>query len=243
MIAVRDLRKRFGDVRAVDGVSFDIGDGAITGLLGANGAGKSTTLGMMAGLLRPDAGTVLVDGTLARDSRRRVGALLDHRGLYPRLTTRENITYFGELYGLSGTTLSDRVAGLIELLGLSRMADRRTQGFSQGERTKVALARALIHEPSHLLLDEVANGLDVPTVRTLRKLLLRLRDEGRCIVFSSHVLEQVEALCDRLVVIAAGRVVAEGTVDEIKARADGASLEDAFVGLVIAKEDPPCLPA
>jgi sodium transport system ATP-binding protein len=244
MLTVRDLRKRFGDVRAVDGVSFDVPDGAITGLLGANGAGKSTTLGMMAGLLRPDGGNVQVDGLDAGPaSRRRVGALLDHQGLYPRLSARENIAYFGELHGLSGARLAGRVSETIALLGLTGVADRRTLGFSQGERTKVALARALVHEPQHLLLDEVANGLDVPTVRNLRQLLIRLRDEGRAIVFSSHVLEQVEALCDRLVVVAAGRVVAAGTVDEIRARAGGASLEDAFVGLVTRTEEPACMPA
>lgn len=243
MITVRDLRKRFGDVRAVDGVSFDASDGAITGLLGANGAGKSTTLGMMAGLLRPDAGRVEVDGLDARDARRRLGALLDHQGIYPRLTARENVAYFGELHGLSGATLAGRVSEAIDLLGLGAVADRRTRGFSQGERTKVALARALVHEPRHLLLDEVANGLDVPTVRSLRQLLRRLRDEGCCIVYSSHVLDQVEALCDRLVVIASGRVVAAGTVEDIRGRAGGASLEDAFVGLMRTREEPTCLPA
>ena len=244
MITIRDLRKRFGDVRAVNDVSFEARDGAITGLLGANGAGKSTTLGMMAGLLRPDHGTVQMDGADPRgDVRRCVGAVLDHQGLYPRLTARENITYFGELYGLSGAVLQGRVDETIELLGLGRVADRRTLGFSQGERTKVALARALVHEPRHLLLDEVANGLDVPTVRTLRQLLLRLRDGGRCIVFSSHVLEHVEALCDRLVVLAAGRVVADGTLEEIRGLAGGATLEDAFVGLANVEEDSKCLPA
>jgi len=242
MITVRDLRKRFGDVRAVDGVSFEVPDGSITGLLGANGAGKSTTLGMMAGLLRPDDGLVDVDGILVREAHGRLGAVLDHQGLYPRLTARENIAYFGELHGLSGTRLAARVSEAIELLGLGPVADRPTRGFSQGERTKVGLARALVHEPQHLLLDEVANGLDVPTVRSLRQLLLRLRDEGRAIIFSSHVLEQVEALCDRVVVIAAGRVVADGTVAEIRARANGASLEDAFVHLAGAREESPCLP-
>ena len=244
MITIRDLRKRFGDVRAVDGVSFEARDGAITGLLGANGAGKSTTLGMMAGLLRPDGGTVHVDDVGPwREVRRRIGALLDHQGLYPRLTARENISYFGELHGLSGAVLQRRVAEMIELLGLGRVADRRTLGFSQGERTKVALARALVHQPQHLLLDEVANGLDVPTVRSLRQLLLRLRDQGRCIVFSSHVLEQVEALCDRLVVLAAGRVVADGTVAQIRGLAGGATLENAFMGLANVDEDSRCPPA
>jgi sodium transport system ATP-binding protein len=243
MITVRNLRKRFGDVRAVDGASFDVPDGAITGLLGANGAGKSTTLGMVAGLLRPDEGTILVDGAGAgRDARRRVGALLDQHGLYPRLTARENIAYFGELHGLSGARLRARVAETIELLRLASVADRRTLGFSQGERMKVALARALVHEPQHLLLDEVANGLDIPTVRSLRALLIGLRAAGRAIVFSSHVLEQVEALCDRLVVLSSGRVVAEGTVDEIRGRARGATLEDAFLDLASRTEEPRCLP-
>jgi sodium transport system ATP-binding protein len=247
MIMVRNLRKRFGRVRAVDGVSFDAPDGAITGLLGANGAGKSTSLGIMAGLMRPDDGTVVCE---ARDeccptssSSRSIGAVLDHQGLYPRLTARENIAYFGALHGLSGARLERRVAETIHLLGLEPFADRRTLGFSQGERTKVALARALVHEPQYLLLDEVANGLDVLSVRAVRELLRRLRGEGRCIVFSSHVLEHVEALCDRLVVIAAGHVVAEGTVDDVRGRTGGATLEEAFVALATAEEDPLWLPA
>ena len=220
MIRVEGLSRSFGAVRAVDGVGFEARDGRITGLLGPNGAGKSTTLRILYTVLRPDGGTAEIDGVdVVGDplaARRRIGVLPHGAGIYPQLTARENIAYFGALHGLSGARLSGRVNETIELLGLGAVADRRTQGFSQGERTKVALARALVHEPQHLLLDEVANGLDVPTVRSLRQLLLRLRGEGRAIIFSSHVLEQVEALCDRVVVIAAGRVVAQGTVDEIK---------------------------
>ena len=218
MVEVEGLQKRYGAVPAVDGVSFVAPDGRITGLLGANGAGKTTTLGMIGGVVLPDAGAIRIDGArsaTAIDMRRRVGALHDHKGMYSRLTARENIRYFGELHGLSGARLEDRVQAVVSLLGLDAIADRPTAGFSQGERMKVALARAIVHDPRNLLLDEPTSGLDVPTVRAFRSLLADLRARGACIIFSSHVLDEVSALCDTVVIIATGRVVAAGQPGEI----------------------------
>jgi sodium transport system ATP-binding protein len=244
MIEILDVKKRFGKVAAVDGVSFSAADGSITAILGENGAGKTTTLSMICGLLAPDSGTIRIDGMAggSSDVRRRVGALLDHQGLYPRLTARENVAYFGELQGLSGTVLDRHVEDMMQVLGLDRIADRRSDGFSQGERLKVALGRAIVHRPQNLLLDEVTNGLDITTVRSLRALLRRVRDEGRCVVFSSHVLEEVRSLCDHIVVISTGRLAAQGSADAICGQTGSATLEDAFVKLTGRQEMPSCLP-
>ena len=228
LIEIRQLHKRYGAVTAVDGVSLMAADGVITGLLGENGAGKTTTLGVACGLLAPDSGTVLVDGAVAAGSscRSRIGALLDHTGLYPRLTARENVLYHAELQGLRTPAVEARVAETLESLRLDRIADRPAGGFSQGERVRVAIARAIVHAPRNVILDEPTNGLDVSTVRALRDLLRRMRSEGRCVVFSSHVLAEVRALCDHVVVLSRGRVVGQGTVDEI---CGSRSLEDAFL--------------
>ena len=229
---------------AVRDVSFEAPNGAITGLLGRNGAGKTTTLRMLAGLLHPGGGTVRIDGMTPADDeqvvRQRVGALLDHQGLYSRLSAREHLAYFGRLRGLTRAALTGRIDEALAILGLETVADRRVGGFSQGERLKVSLGCAMIHRPRHLLLDEATNGLDVPTVRSFRQLLKRLRDEGTCIVFSSHVLADIQDLCDRLVVVSAGSVVAEGTPGEIRERTGCATLEDAFVSLTGAMEASPC---
>lgn len=242
MIEVRQLRKRFGDVVAVDDVTFTAADGSITGILGENGAGKTTTLSMICGLVTPDAGSIQVDGVASStiDVRTRVGALLDHQGLYPRLTARENIAYFAELQGLSGNALDERVAEVMHLLGLDEIADRRSGGFSQGQRLKVALGRMLVHAPQNVLLDEVTNGLDIPTVRGVRAFVRHLRDSGRCLVFSSHVLDEVRSLCDRIIVISKGTVVAAGTPDAICRETRTATLEDAFVALTGGEEVRPC---
>jgi sodium transport system ATP-binding protein len=242
MVEVRNLRKRFGAVAAVDGVSFAAADGQITGLLGENGAGKTTTLAMIGGVLRSDGGSVQIDGvdvSARPDARRRLGALLDHKGLYPRLTARENIRYFGELQGLSAPGLDERVSHMLGVLGLDALADRAAAGFSQGERMKVALARAVVHGPRNVLLDEPTNGLDIPGVRALRGWLREMRDRGICLLFSSHVLDEVRALCDRIVIISAGRVVAHGTVDAICRDSGCGSLEDAFVRLIAPREAQP----
>ncbi len=234
-LAFVDLRKRFGSVEAVRGVSFTADDGCVTGLLGPNGAGKTTTLRMMSGLLRPDAGTVRVDGIdVCEDpmgARARLGILPDARGLYPRLTARENIAYYGRLRGLSGARLARAVDAWIERLDLGAVADRRVAGFSQGERAKVALARALVHDPPNVVLDEPTNGLDVMSTRAVRSLIRELRREGRCVLFSSHVMQEVSALCDTIVVIAGGRVVADGDPASILEAAGRDELEEAFVAL------------
>jgi sodium transport system ATP-binding protein len=235
MIHAEDLHKRFGDVVAVGGVSLRAEDGEVTCLLGPNGAGKSTTVRMLHGLVKPDQGRVTVDGfdaaTQSRDVRRRIGVLPDALGLYPRLTAAENVAYYGELHGMSGRPLQQRVDELVELLDMGGIRDRRTDGFSQGERMKVALARALVHDPQNILLDEPTNGLDVMSTRAVRRLIRRLREQGRCILFSSHIMQEVEALCDRIIVIAHGTVVAEGTAAQLRDRTGTDTLEDAFVAL------------
>ena len=244
MIEIRDLRKSFkaktGTVTAVDGVSFSARDGEITGLLGPNGAGKTTTLRMLYTLMTPDAGQVLVDGVdVARDAqavRRNLGVLPDARGVYKRLTARENIAYFGRLHGMDEATIARRAEELVGALDMADFADRRTEGYSQGQRTKTAIARALVHQPRNVILDEPTNGLDVMTTRAMRGFLRRLREEGRCVLFSSHIMQEVAALCDRIVVIAKGRVVAQGSADELRAQTGEANLEDAFVKVIGSDE-------
>lgn len=236
MIEASGLHKRFGDVVAVEEVSFVAPDGKITGLLGPNGAGKSTSMRMLYGLVQPDRGSSAVDGVSVQDNaneaRRLLGVLPDALGLYPRLTARENIRYFGRLHGMTGAALDGRVRQLIEMLDMNGVADRRTAGFSQGERMKVAIARALVHDPKNVLLDEPTNGLDVMSTRAMRALIRQLREEGRCVVFSSHIMQEVSALCDHIVIIAGGRVVASGSEAELIEMTGLQSLEDAFVSLV-----------
>ena len=239
MIDVAGLTKSFGkrgEVHAVVDVTFAAPSGAITGLLGPNGAGKTTLLRMLATLVVPDAGRATVGGLdIVRDRyavRERIGVLSDARGLYQRLTARENVRYYGALHGLTGRALEARVDRLLDALGLAAIADRRTQGFSQGEKMKVAIARALVHDPDTILLDEPTNGLDIMSVRALREQLRALRGEGKCLLFSSHVMQEVAALCDRIVILARGRVVAAGTADELVTQAGTRTLEDAFVALI-----------
>ena len=244
MIDVQALHKSFASaktvVKAVDGVSFEARDGEITGLLGPNGAGKTTSLRMLYTLMKPDSGRVLVDGhdtaTEAEAVRRALGVLPDARGVYKRLTARENITYFGELHGLDAATIATRTESLVQALNMQDFIDRRTEGFSQGQRTKTAIARALVHNPGNVILDEPTNGLDVMTTRGLREFLKQLRAEGRCVVFSSHIMQEVAALCDRIVIIARGQVVASGTADELRALTGEDNLEDAFVKAIGSEE-------
>ncbi len=244
MIEIHELRRRFvqgrgasrRELQAVDGVSFNAADGCITGLLGSNGAGKTTTLRLVAGLLQPDGGQIRVDGIDVAQRRSaalaRLGALSDARGLYPRLTARENIVYYARLQGLGDDAAQARTEHLAQVLELRELLDRRTEGFSQGERMKTALARALVHDPPNLILDEPTNGLDVMATRALRETLRRLRDdEGKCIVFSTHVMQEVERLCDEVVVMAAGRAVASGSVAALCRRTGSADFEQAFVAL------------
>ncbi|MCC5863244.1 MAG: ATP-binding cassette domain-containing protein [Gammaproteobacteria bacterium] len=233
MIEVDGISKRFGKVEAVRSVSFAAEDGRITGLLGPNGAGKSTTLRVLYTVLKPDQGRARIGGrdvvTEALAVRRSMGAMPHGAGLYPQLTARENIAYYGRLHGLEGAALTRRIDEITRLLDLGEFIDRRTKGFSQGQRTRVALARALVHDPQHVLLDEPTNGLDVMATRALRQLILRLRDQGRCVLLSSHVMQEVAALCDRIVIIAHGQVAASGTPDELRRRYAEADLEEVFV--------------
>ena len=236
MIEAEGLSKRFGTVAAVSGVSLRAPDGRITGLLGPNGAGKSTTLRILYTVLAPDSGDARIDGiSVVGDplaARHRMGVLPHGAGLYPNLTARENVLYFGALHGLARLERRGRTAELIRQLEMEDFADRPARGFSQGQRIKTALARALIHRPRNILLDEPTNGLDVMAVRTLRGLLQRLRDQGHCILFSSHVMQEIAALCDEVVVIAHGCVVAQGTPEDLRGRAGTESLEEAFVRLI-----------
>ncbi len=244
MIEVQNLHKSFktktGIVNAVQGVSFTARDGEITGLLGPNGAGKTTTLRMLYTLMNPDQGSVKVDGfdsiNEAEDVRRRLGVLPDARGVYKRLTARENIEYFGELHGMTPQEISMRIKALSNALGMEDVLDRQSEGFSQGQRTKTAIARALIHDPKNVILDEPTNGLDVMTTRGLREFLKQLKAEGRCVIFSSHIMQEVAALCDRIVIISKGRVMAQGTADELREQFGEQNLEDAFVKAIGTEE-------
>jgi len=235
VIEIQGLRKKFGTVEAVRDVSFSASDGSVVGLLGPNGAGKTTTLRMLSGLMRADAGTICVDNAdVVADpigAQTRMGLLPESRGLYPRLTPIEHIEYFGRLHGLDGQALTERALALLTRLDLKELANRPVSGFSHGERTKVALARALVHQPRNVILDEPTNGLDVMSTRAVRDMIRGLRREGCCVLFSSHIMQEVSALCDRIVVIAQGKVVADGTPDELRSLAGRDNLEDAFVAL------------
>jgi sodium transport system ATP-binding protein len=250
MIEIRQLSKRFTQgrgrkarvVQAVADVSLRAADGCITGLLGPNGAGKTTTLRMVAALVAPDSGAITVDGidVAARPQAAlaRMGVLSDARGLYPRLTARENIVYYGRLHGMTPDAASARAERLAEILEMKPLLDRRTEGFSQGERMKTALARAVVHDPPNLILDEPTNGLDVLATRALREALRHLRDDaGKCIVFSTHIMQEVERLCDRVVLVSHGRTVAEGTVASLNAQCGESDFEETFVKLAFTSAE------
>ena len=236
MIVIEGLAKRYGAVQAVCGVSFQAEDGQVTGLLGPNGAGKTTTLRMLSSLVQPDAGCASIDGIDVQKqpqaALRRLGMLPDSRGLYPRLSTREHLEYFGALHGLRKSELAERILELSNLLDLQDILERRVSGFSQGERTKVAIARALVHGPHNVVLDEATNGLDVMSTRAMRTVIRKLADSGKCVLFSSHVMQEVSALCDRIVIFAHGRVVSEGSPDELRTRTGEDNLENAFVKII-----------
>lgn len=257
MIDIQDVHKQFvaqagGSlfkrgtkriVHAVQGVSLQAGNGRITGLLGANGAGKTTTLRMLGGLFPPDRGQIVVDGTVVKDAPlkalARMGILGDAHGLYPRLSARENVVYYGRLQGMDPDAANARAEELARLLEMQAILDRRADGFSQGERMKTALARALVHDPANIVLDEPTNGLDVLATRALREALRWLRSpEGgaKCIVFSTHIMQEVEQLCDEVVVVSRGRSVAHGSVPSLLEQAGKARFEDAFVKLAFPEE-------
>jgi sodium transport system ATP-binding protein len=236
VIEVRGLAKRFGTVEALRGVSFGAADGRITGLLGPNGAGKSTCLRILSTVLQPNEGTAIIGG---RDAiaepllvRRDIGVLPHGSGLYPNLTALENIRYYGELHGMSKAEIARRCDELITRLDMQGIANRRSKGFSQGERTKVALARALVHSPKHVMLDEPSNGLDVMATRQLREWLRELARDGHCVLLSSHVMQEIAALVDTIVIVAGGQIVADGTPDQLRAQFDREDLEEVFVAAV-----------
>lgn len=236
MIEAKALHKRFGKLTVVDDVSFLARDGVITGLLGPNGAGKTTTLRMLYTLLQPERGQVLIDGIDAGQNpllaRRTLGVLPDSRGLYKRLTARENIEYFAQLQGVSAAITQQRIEQLITTLDMRDFIERQTEGFSQGQRVKTAIARALVHAPRNIILDEPTNGLDVMATRSLREFLKQLRASGHCVLFSTHLMQEVVALCDHIVVIAEGQVVAQGSADQLREQAQQNNLEDAFMQLI-----------
>ncbi len=245
MISIQHLSKSFGgskktpSIHALKNISLTLRDGEITGILGLNGAGKSTLMRLIYGLLQPSSGEIFIDNISVSKSpdvaRKKLGVLPDDTGLYKRLTARENIRYYGELQGFSGELLERNIDQLISWLGMETIAERRAEGFSLGERMKTALARSIVHKPQHILLDEPTNGLDVITTRAVRRLLRELKAEGRSVLFSSHLMHEVSGLCDRIIVIAAGEIIADGSVEDIVAKGKAENLEDAFINLVQLK--------
>ena len=241
MIQVTELCKSFGAVRAVQNVSFSAPNGKITGLLGPNGAGKSTTMRMIAGVLQPDGGAALIDEIDVQQQRveaqKRLGVLPDKRGIYQRLTSRENIAYYGRLHGLSGSALEKRIDELIDLLDMEDIANRRAEGFSTGQKVKVSIARSLVHNPPNIMLDEPTLGLDVMSTRAMRGVIRQLREDQRTVLFSSHIMQEVASLCDNIVVIARGQVVAQGSPGDLRQQTGKADLEDAFVAIIGSGEE------
>jgi sodium transport system ATP-binding protein len=236
MIKVTDLHKKIGQVQALNGLSFQAENGTITGLLGPNGAGKTTCLRTLFGLLKADSGSAEIDGlnviTQSVQAKQQLGLFPDPFGLYERLTPREYVQFFAELNGMSTQDAKLATAETLSLLKMQDIADRRCQGFSQGQRMKTALAQAIVHKPTNIVLDEPTRGLDVMSTRLLRDLLLMLKQQGHCVLFSSHVMQEVAALCDQVVVMAKGRVVAQGSPAELCLRTGKTSLEDAFISLI-----------
>ena len=240
MIKVSNLHKSFGKVKAVRGISFEVRDGEITGLLGPNGAGKTTTLRMLYSLLPPDEGEIRIDGLdPTKDAmaiKRTLGVVPDSRGLYTRMSARENIAYYGRLHAMSGKDINARIEELVDTLDMADFIERRTEGFSQGQRVKVAIARAMVHNPQTVMLDEPSNGLDVMSTRALRRYIISLKDAGHSVILSTHIMQEVAALCDRIVIIANGRIAADGTTEELLQKSGCDSIEDAFVRLIGTEE-------
>lgn len=240
MIRVEALSKNFGEVEAVIDVSFSADDGKVTALLGPNGAGKSTTLRMLSTVIKPSSGSAYIDGFDVRQETMavcsRIGVLPHATGLYDRLSARENIRYFGELHGMERDPLEARIDSLVELLDMSEFSDRRVGGFSQGQRIKVALARAIVHDPKNVLLDEPTNGLDVMATRALREIIHGFKNEGRCVLFSSHVMQEVTNLCDDVIIIGQGRLQFQGTLDRLKTDTGQEDLEEAFIRVIGAQD-------
>lgn len=236
MIEVKAISKSFGDVQAVKGVSFTAPDSQVTALLGANGAGKTTSLRMIYSLITPESGEILIDGIDPKKepekARKLLGVLPDTRGLYKRLTARENIEYFGKLHGMSDEDIKSRTDSLVADLRMEDFIDRKTDGFSQGQRVKVAIARALVHDPQNIILDEPTNGLDVMSTRGVRAFLQKEKERGKCILFSSHVMQEVAAVSDVILIVNDGIISASGSEQELQAQTKMNNLEDAFVHIV-----------
>jgi sodium transport system ATP-binding protein len=240
MIQTQNLIKSFGAIQALKDVSFTAANGQITGLLGPNGAGKTTCLRILCGVIRPDQGSAQIDGYDTQKqtllAQKRIGALPDNQGLYPRLTARENIRYFGLLQGLSGKQLEDGIDALVRILDMDEIIDRRTEGFSSGQRVKVAIARAIIHRPDNILLDEPTRGLDVMSTRAMRNVIRQLKDEGKCVLFSTHIMQEVAALCDHIIIISQGEIAACGNPQDILTKTGMDNLEDAFAAAIGSQE-------
>ena len=241
MIEISNITKSFGSVEAVKGVSFTARDGRITALLGPNGAGKSTTLRILSSVLGADSGYAKVDDINVaeepQEARRRIGVLPHNSGIYARLTGAENIRYFGRLQGLTDAQLDTRIDELVDILGMKEFVHRRTAGFSQGQTIKVALARAIVHNPRHVILDEPTNGLDVMATRALRQIIRDLKAAGKCVLFSSHIMQEVEALCDDIIIIGHGEVCFDGTLERLREHAQTDDLEEAFIRLAGVTEE------
>lgn len=235
MISISGLSKKFGSQVVLNAINCEFHDGEIVGMLGVNGAGKTTLMRIIYGLMLADQGDVVIDGvSVSADpvhARQAIGVLPDDGGLYLRLSARENIQYFGRLSGLEDTVIDQRINRLVEKFSMQDFIDRRTEGFSLGQRMKTRLARAIIHEPKHILLDEPTNGLDVLSTRAVREHLRLLKNEGRSVIFSSHLMYEVSGLCDRVIVLHQGQLVASGTVEEVIAKGQAKNLEEAFVNL------------
>lgn len=244
MIEVNNLHKSFkskkNTVKALDGLSFQAKDGEITGILGPNGAGKTTCLRTLYGLLSADEGFATIDGIQVTEdplaARAKLGIFPDKFGLYERLTAYEQIDYFASLHGLQGKAKKEAINSIIADLDMEELAHRKTAGFSQGQRMKVTLAQALVHQPQNFVLDEPTRGLDVMSTRVLRNYLNKFKAKGHCILFSSHVMQEVAALCDRVIIVANGRLAAQGTPQELCELAGESQLEDAFVKLIGSDE-------
>jgi len=242
VIEVQNLAKYYGDIQALKNISFSAADGKITALLGPNGAGKSTTLRILATVALPDKGTATVAGLDVTENpmavRKQIGVLPHNSGLYARLTGLENIRYFGRLQKLNKQDLEERIDALVDQLDMKDFCTRRTAGFSQGQKIKVALARALIHDPKHVILDEPTNGLDVMATRALREIIIQLKQDGKCVLFSSHIMQEVDAICDDIVVISAGEVKFDGSIAALRQQAGTDDLEEAFVQMAgLGEED------
>ncbi len=243
MIEAQDLRKSFGTVHAVDGVSFAARAGEVFGVLGPNGAGKTTTLRLLATTIKPDGGTATVRGhDIVREPikvRENLGVLTSNIGLYPRLTARENVAYFARLYGLSAAATTRRIDELFHLLDMEDYAGRRADTFSTGMKQKVAIARAVVHDPPVMIFDEPTSGLDVLGARTVVDFIRACRAAGKCVLLSTHQMVEVAKLCDRVAIIHAGRIQAAGTVPELLARTGAPDLEDAFMALISTRPAEP----